>query len=64
MEEAVYADLILNIVDVSSEEREFQEEVTKKVLEEMGASGKILTLYNKSDLLDNPQNIVECVDKI
>ena len=59
LEEAVYADLILNIVDVSSEEREFQEEVTKKVLEEMGASGKILTLYNKSDLLDNPQNIVE-----
>ncbi|ANE47875.1 GTP-binding protein HflX [Paenibacillus swuensis] len=51
LEEANEADLILHIVDSSSDNRSDQMKVVQKVLEELGASGKEqMTVFNKIDL--------------
>jgi len=51
LEEAKYADLLLHVVDASSEEREQQMDVVKDVLGQLGAGeNPMLTVYNKSDL--------------
>lgn len=51
LEEAAFADLILNVVDASSYEFEEHIKVTTKVLSELGAEDKpILTVYNKCDM--------------
>lgn len=53
LEEAVHADLLLNICDISSEEAAAQVEVTKNVLSELGVSDTpILTVLNKCDLVE------------
>ncbi len=52
LEEAVYADLILNVCDVSSDKREQQLSVTRKLLSELGCDEeKIVTVYNKCDMV-------------
>ncbi|WNQ09158.1 GTPase HflX [Paenibacillus aurantius] len=56
LEEANEADLILHVVDGSSEMRTEQMKVVGEVLEELGAHGKEqLTLFNKIDLLSHPE---------
>ncbi len=51
LEEAVYADLILNICDACDENMEEQIKVTKEVLKELGAGEKpIIDVYNKCDI--------------
>lgn len=50
LEEAVYADIILHVVDSSNEEAERQMEVVYETLENLGVTNKpILTLFNKID---------------
>ncbi len=52
LEEAVYADLILNVCDISSEDYENQLSVSNKILLELGCDeNKIITVYNKCDKL-------------
>ncbi|MDF2815657.1 MAG: GTP-binding protein, partial [Paenibacillus sp.] len=52
LEEVCEADLILHVVDSSSEMREQQIRVVEDVLQELGAHGKDkLTVFNKIDLL-------------
>ncbi len=52
LEEAAYADLILNVCDISSDLREQQLSVTRKLLSELGCDDeKIVTIYNKCDTL-------------
>ena len=52
LEEVTYADLLIHVVDASFEGSEFQTEVTRGVLKELGAENKpTLTVYNKADLL-------------
>ncbi|MBQ7800153.1 MAG: GTPase HflX [Oscillospiraceae bacterium] len=52
LEEAVYADLILNVCDISSDDYENQLSVSKKLLLELGCDeNKIITVYNKCDKL-------------
>jgi GTPase len=54
LEEAVNADLLLHIVDVSNSEAERQAEDAKKVLDEIGCKEKnIIVLLNKSDIVKN-----------
>ncbi|WP_312091903.1 GTPase HflX [Aminipila sp.] len=54
LEEVLYADLLLHVVDASYEANEFQLNVTDKVLKEIGAEKKERVLvYNKIDLLEN-----------
>lgn len=50
LEEALVADLILHVVDLSNGEFEAQMQTTEKVLAELGAAGnEVLTAYNKID---------------
>ena len=52
LEEALVADLILHVVDLSNPEFEAQMITTEKVLAELGAENKeVLTVYNKVDLV-------------
>jgi len=54
LEEAVNADLLLHIVDVSNSDAERQAEDAKKVLDAIGCKEKnILVLLNKSDIVKN-----------
>jgi len=52
LEEVLYADLLLHVVDASFPESDFHIKTTKKVLDELGAEKKpTLTLFNKMDLM-------------
>ena len=51
LEETRYADLLLHVVDASSDERTQQIEVVNDVLDQLGVSNKpTLTVYNKCDI--------------
>ena len=53
LEEVKDADLLIHTVDSSYENRDFQREVTNKVIDELGAGGKRkIMAYNKMDLVD------------
>lgn len=53
LEEVLYADLLLHVVDSSYDNYDFQIDVTNKVIGEIGAGGKEqIILYNKADLLE------------
>jgi GTPase len=55
LEEALVADLLLHVVDLSNPEMEKQMETTVEVLEELGGGDKeILTVYNKVDQAPDP----------
>lgn len=59
LEEVLYADLILHIVDASSENFYFQMEVTERVLKEIGAEDKkIITVFNKMDQVNYDESII------
>ncbi len=52
LEEAVAADIIINVCDASSEEALLHLDVTRKLLEDLGcADTPIITVFNKSDLV-------------
>ena len=54
LEEAVFADIILNVCDASSEECNEHLEVTQNLLDSLGCSGKpIISLMNKCDKVEN-----------
>ncbi|MBR3282518.1 MAG: GTPase HflX [Ruminococcus sp.] len=60
LEEAAAADLILNVQDISSPEREKQAEVTAKLLEELGCGGiPKLDVMNKADVSPERDMIFE-----
>ena len=51
LEEVVYADLLLHVVDASYENHDFHIAVTERVLKELGAGGKDkIMVFNKCDL--------------
>ncbi len=52
LEETLEADLLLHIVDAASPERDAQIEAVNEVLEEIGSKSRILTVYNKIDLME------------
>lgn len=55
LEEAVNADLLLNVCDISSPEAEEQVAVTNELLKELGVERTpILTVFNKCDKIDIP----------
>jgi GTP-binding protein HflX len=57
LEEAAEADVIVNLCDIASGEADEQLRVTRRLLEELGASDiPVITGYNKADLLEgNPE---------
>lgn len=60
LEEVVYADYLLHVVDSSYEAADFHIQVTDSVLKELGAEGKEkLLVYNKIDLLEDRSHLFE-----
>jgi GTP-binding protein HflX len=58
LEETKYADLLVHVVDASSEERDKQMEVVGTVLNELGAGGNpMLLAFNKCDMFKNKEDI-------
>ena len=54
LEEALLADFLIHVVDLSSSEMADQMETTLEVLEELGvADKKIVTVFNKTDLVND-----------
>ena len=54
LEEAVVADVLLHVIDSSSDAMTDQIEVTKNVLSSIGATGKpVIGVYNKADLCND-----------
>ena len=52
LEEVRYADLLIHVVDGSYDNRDFQIEVTERVIDELGAGSKEkIMAYNKADLM-------------
>lgn len=59
LEEALYADLILNVTDISDKDFQFKMDVTDRLLKEIGADDiPRINLFNKTDLIDAPEKIV------
>lgn len=54
LEETMYADLVLLVVDASSSESTTHIEVCRGILADMKYDGEILTVFNKSDLIATP----------
>lgn len=60
LEEAVYADLILHVVDAADEDRERHIDTVYSTLDDLGIKDKpIITVFNKCDLLDSKDNVVD-----
>lgn len=56
LEEAVVADVLLHVIDASSDEREHQVEVVDRVLADIGAVGKpTIAVFNKCDMLESKE---------
>src|SRR5699024_1694654 len=54
LEEVTEADFLLHVVDASHEDNEQQQKTVIEILQELEANTiPMLTIYNKSDLLDN-----------
>jgi len=52
LEEAVYADMLIHVVDASNEEAEEQVKVVNDILESLGAANKpVIMALNKMDMV-------------
>ena len=62
LSEAREADILLHVIDASDPDRREHEEVVLQVLREIGCLGetgqKLITVYNKADLLDQEQRVL------
>lgn len=52
LEEVILSDLVLNIVDASDPNYIDHKKITLDILEELGYKNKIITVYNKCDMVD------------
>jgi len=58
LEEAVNADAIIHVLDISNPEWRQQRKVTEDVLDELGAGDKpVLLVFNKTDKLEDPEEL-------
>ncbi len=65
LEEVCYSDYIIHVVDASSEERLSEMHVVYETLDMLlkGGSKKIITIFNKIDKLENPDDKLGLLDK-
>ena len=55
LKQAKYADIVLNVCDIASEDRDSQLQITRDVLDEIGVDKEnIITVYNKCDKEHEP----------
>ncbi len=60
LDEAVFADIIIILIDATDPEQIEKTAVCEKLLNDLGAGGKpTLFVYNKSDLLENQKGILD-----
>lgn len=59
LEEVVYADLLLHVIDTSHPQSLEQKEAVEGVLKEIGATQPIISVYNKVDLVEYPIEVKE-----
>lgn len=60
LEEAKYADIILHVVDSSSEDADAHMKVVYETLDRLGVEGKpVITAFNKVDKLDNDDKLLD-----
>ncbi len=69
LEEAKYADIIIHVVDASNPQMDEQMHIVYDTLRQLGIEGKkIITLFNKQDQVDCPENLkdlqADCVIRI
>ncbi len=65
LEEAASADIILNVCDASSEEALLHLDVTRELLQSLGCGETpIITVFNKSDLVENVDFIPKVSDSV
>ena len=65
LDEVVYADILLIVSDITDPEVREHIDVTKGVIDELGASDKpIIYVYNKCDMLDEPLNADDSEDSV
>ena len=64
LEEVVYADYIIHVVDASSPDRDAEIKVVYETLDMLNITGKkVITLFNKIDKLENPDDLLGLNDK-
>ena len=62
LEETIYADVLLNVVDLSNPYHEEQEQIVLEVLKGLGIKNTpIITVYNKVDKVGNIEQKADCV---
>lgn len=54
LEEVVYADLLLHVIDASHPQSLEQRQAVEEVLKEIGATVPVISVYNKVDLVEHP----------
>ncbi len=60
LEETVEADLLLHVIDFAREDFQEEEEAVERTLQQLDALRKpIIKVYNKIDLLENPEEFLE-----
>lgn len=59
LEEVVYADLLLHVIDASHPQSLEQQKAVEEVLKEIGAAVPMISVYNKVDLVDHPIEVRE-----
>ena len=57
LEESKYANLLLNVIDISDPNHKEQQKVTLDTLKRIGANAKVLTVYNKIDKLPKGEEL-------
>ncbi|MGN0960932.1 MAG: GTPase HflX [Christensenellales bacterium] len=55
LEESIYANLIIHVVDISNKDKERHIEVTNKVLNNLGCNSPMLMVYNKCDKISKEE---------
>lgn len=53
LEECKYADVLLNVIDISDPNHLDQEKVTLETLKKLGCMGKVITVFNKIDKVEH-----------
>ncbi len=59
LEEVTHADLLLHVIDASHPQSLEQKEAVEEVLKEIGATGPVISVYNKVDLVEHPIEVRE-----
>lgn len=59
LEEVVFADLLLHVIDASHPQSLEQQRAVEEVLKEIGATVPVISVYNKVDLIDHPIEVRE-----